>query len=168
MAGIFYHNAIDILSLAGLFSHMALLLDVPHADSIEHPEDTAALARLFETMGNTKQALTLYEKALGEGLPKADYWDTLERCSFLHKRSGNWHKAISQWEHAAQADQMYAYEELAKYYEHHAKDLLIAHKWTTRAIQTLEKRHIPAYQYQGWKISLEHRLERLKRKLARQ
>lgn len=168
MAGIFYHNAIDILSLVGLFSHMAFLLDVPHTDSIEHPEDTAALARLFEAMGNTKQALTLYEKALSESQPKTIYWDTLERYSFLLKRTGNWHQAITQWEHAAQADQMYAFEELAKYYEHHAKDLMIAYEWTTRAIQALETKHIPAYQYQGWKTSLEHRLNRLKRKLARQ
>ena len=168
MAGIFYHNAIDILSLAGLFSHMAFLLEAPHADPIEHPEDTAALARLFEAMGNIPQALRLYEKALGESLPETVYWDTLERSSFLLKRTGNWLKAIAQWEQAAQAEHLYAFEELAKYYEHHAKDLVTAHKWTTRAIRTLASKHIPAYQYQVWKVNLDHRLDRLKRKMSRQ
>ena len=168
MAGIFYHNAIDIFSLAGLFSHMAFLLEIPHTETIEHPQDIAAIGRLFEAMGNMTQALKLYEKALGEDLPKAVYWDTLERYSFLLKRNGNWHEAIAQWEHAAQAGQMYAFEELAKYFEHHAKDLNLAHDWTSRAIQALKTKHIPAYQYQNWKTSLEYRLDRLDRKLARQ
>ena len=168
MAGIFYHNAIDILSLAGLFSHMAFLLHEPHSDAIHHPEDTAALARLFESMGDIAQAQALYHKALRENLPEHVYWDTLERCSFLLKRAGDWLKAIALWERAAQAGQLYAFEELAKYYEHHAKDLGAAHEWTSRAKQVLVAKHLPAYQYQGWQIALNHRLDRLERKLARQ
>ena len=166
MAGIFYHNAIDILSLAGLFSHMTDVLADPATDRVEHPEETAAIARLFESMGNADQALKLYEKALRESLPEPIYWDTLERYSFLLKRTGNWQGAITQWEHAARAEQMYAFEELAKYYEHHAKDLPVAQQWTNRALQTLETKHIPAYQYQVWKDNLEHRLDRLKRRIG--
>lgn len=168
MAGIFYHNAIDILSLAGLFSHMAFLLHEPHSDAIAHPEDTAALARFFESMGDTAQAQDLYQSALNETLPDPIYWDTLERYSFLLKRAGKWNKAISLWERAAADGQLYAFEELAKYYEHHAKNLSAAHQWTSRAKQALESKHFPVFQYQGWQISIDHRLDRLERKLARQ
>ena len=166
LAGVFYHNAIDILSLAGLFSHMAFLLNEPHSEEIAHPEDTAALARFFETMGDKSQAVTLYQRALQEKLPSDLYWDTLERFSFLLKRSGEWESAIALWEQAALAGHLYAFEELAKYYEHHAADLPAAHDWTSQAIGALEHLHLPPYMYQQWLASFNHRLERLNRKLT--
>ena len=168
MVGIFYHNAIDILSLAGLFSHMAFLLHKPHSEEISHAEDTASLARFFESSGDTAQAKALYQQALQEKLPDTLYWEVLNRYSFLLKRSGDWSGAIAIWEKAAQAQHQYAFEELAKYYEHHAKDLPAAHEWASRAITALEGQYLPAYEYHLWKSRLAHRLDRLNRKLARQ
>jgi uncharacterized protein YprB with RNaseH-like and TPR domain len=168
MAGIFYHNAIDILSLAGLFSHMAFLLQEPSSEEIIHAEDTVSLARFFESLGEVSQAETLYQKALNEDLPQALYWDTLERFSFLLKRKGDWRSAIRLWEQAAQANQMYAFEELAKYYEHHVKQLLVAREWTSHAIRVLEKEYFPAHEVHYWQQSLDHRLKRLDRKISQQ
>ncbi|MBW6466620.1 MAG: ribonuclease H-like domain-containing protein [Brevefilum sp.] len=168
MVGIFYHNAIDILSLAGLFSHMAFLLHQPHSEEISHAEDTASLARFFEISGDTVQAKALYQQALQEKLPEALHWDALNRYSFLLKRAGDWPGAIALWEQAAQAQHQYAFEELAKYFEHHAKDLVEAHQWTSRAITALEDHYLPAYEYHYWNSRHAHRLDRLNRKLARQ
>jgi uncharacterized protein len=168
MVGIFYHNAIDILSLAGLFSHMAFLLHQPHSEEISHAEDTVSLARFFESTGDTAQAKALYQQALQEKLPEALYWEALNRYSFLLKRAGDWPGAIVLWEQAAQAHHQYAFEELAKYYEHHAKDLVEAHKLTTRAIAILEGHYLPAFEYHQWKSRHAHRLDRLNRKLAHQ
>lgn len=168
IAGIFYHNAIDILSLAGLFSHMAFLLHQPHSSKIRHPEDIVALARFFEAMDNSNQAQALYQKALSLNLPKDLYWDTLERFSFLLKREGDWASAITLWEQAAQSNALYAYEELAKYYEHRVKDLEAAKRWTVQGINLLEEQHLPAYQYQIWRESLAYRLNRLERRLTAQ
>ncbi len=88
LAGIFYHNAIDILSLAGLFSHMAFLLHDPHSENIQHAEDIVALARFFESMADIPRAKSLYQRALGSNLPEDLYWDTLERYSFLLETPG--------------------------------------------------------------------------------
>ncbi len=166
LAGVFYHNAIDILSLAGLFSHMAFMLNEPHSEEITHPEDTAALARFFEAMGDKPQSVALYQRALQEGLPPNLYWDTLEKFSFLLKRSGEWEPAIALWEQAALAGHLYAFEELAKYYEHHASDLSAAREWTIQAIANLEHLPLQHYEYQQWLASFNHRLARLNRKLA--
>ena len=166
MAGIFYHNAIDILSLAGLFGHMAFLLDDPHSDRIQHGEDVVALARFFESMGEIPQAEALYQKALRADLPEEIYWDTVQRFSFLLKRKGEWQAAIALWEQAAGNEELYAFEEIAKYYEHQVKDIEEAHRWTVGAITTLNSRHFPAYQYRFWQESLSHRLERLERRLS--
>lgn len=166
MAGIFYHNAIDILSLAGLFSHMAFLLHNPHSDKIQHGEDVVALARFFESMGETDQSESLYRKALQNDLVEDLYWDTLERFSFLLKRKGDWEAALALWQIASENGALYAFEELAKFYEHRSKDLQVAQDWTIRGIETLERGHLPAYEYHQWRESLVYRLERLERKIT--
>ena len=168
LAGIFYHNAIDILSLAGLFSHMAFLLHDPHSENIQHAEDIVALARFFESMADIPRAKSLYQRALGSNLPEDLYWDTLERYSFLLKRQEEWGSAIILWEKAANNSALYAHEELAKYYEHQVKNLELAQKWTLEAIEKLNKNHMPAYEYQNWKESFEHRLSRLERRIGNQ
>jgi uncharacterized protein YprB with RNaseH-like and TPR domain len=166
MAGIFYHNAIDILSLAGLFSHMAFLLHNPHSEKIQHGEDTVALARFFEAMGEPEQAESLYRKALQNDLVEDLCWDTLERFSFLLKRKEDWDAALAVWEIASENGALYAFEELAKYYEHRHKNLSMAQEYTTRGLAALELGHLPAYEYHRWRESLMHRLERLERKIA--
>jgi uncharacterized protein YprB with RNaseH-like and TPR domain len=168
MAGIFYHNAFDILSLAGLFSHMAFLLNNPYSEKIQYGEDIVALARFFEFSKDFEQAQRLYEKAITSNLPKELYWDTVKRYSFLLKRQGDWSAATSLWGAAAENGALYAHEELAKYYEHHAKDLTLARTWTLKAKDVLERHHMPAYEYRQWQDSLDYRLARLKRKLSNQ
>jgi uncharacterized protein len=167
MAGIFYHNAIDILSLAGLFSHIAFLLNNPHSENIQHGEDIVALARFFESMGDIQEAESLYRKALQTNLMEDLYWDTLERFSFLLKRKDDWESAIALWKVAAENDALYAFEELAKYYEHREKNLFLAQDWTKKGIEVLEKGHLPAYETHSWLENLLYRLDRLERKLAR-
>ncbi len=166
MAGIFYHNAVDILSLTGLFSHMAFLLHDPFSEKIYHPEDIISLARFFESVDRTKTAQRLYEKSLTLDLKSSHQLETLEKLSFLHKRCGQWDSAIRCWEEASQAGEIYAFEELAKYYEHHAKDLNKAQTWTLAGIDCLQQQHFPAYVYQTWQAEFQHRLKRLQRRLA--
>ncbi len=168
LAGIFYHNAIDILSLAGLFGHMAFLLDDPHSERIQHGEDVVALARFFELMGEIPEAEALYQKALSTDLPEEVYWDTVQRFSFLLKRKGEWPAAIALWEPAAENGALYAFEEIAKYYEHQMGDLEEAHRWTVGALTVLNGQHFPAYEYHSWQEKLTHRLERLERRLGRE
>jgi hypothetical protein len=166
LSGIFYHNAIDILSLAGLYSHMAFLLDEPHSNRISYAEDVVALARFFESMGDIPQAQSLYQKALHKELEEDLYWDTIERYSFLLKRKGDWDAALTLWMQAAENKALYAFEELAKFYEHRQKDFTMAKAWTNKALDVLKKHVLPAYEYHLWNEKLEHRLGRLERRLS--
>ena len=165
MAGIFYHNAIDILSLAGLFSHMAFLLNDPHSEKIQHGEDIVALARFFESMDDIGQADGLYQKALGLELNEDLYWDTVQRYAFLLKRQEDWPAALALWEEAAEHHALYAFEELAKYFEHRVKQIENAYRWTTSALTLLNEKPMPAYEYHYWLERFDHRLERLTRRI---
>ena len=168
LAGIFYHNAIDILSLAGLFSHTAYLLDDPLSRDLPFDEDVVALARFFESLRNIPLAEALYQKALGLELEESLYWDSLSRLAFLQKRREDWDSALALWEVAAENNFLYAFEELAKYFEHRVKDLESARIWSIRALEVLENKHFPSYKYIHWRGRLDHRLNRLQRRLSRQ
>lgn len=169
MRRVFYHNALDVLSLAALFSHITGLLADPLHCPETHRVDRAAMGRLFEDLGEDELAAQLYETSLqdpGDFLSNALYWETLQRLSFLHKRQGNYPQAMHLWEEAARNDQLYAHVELAKVFEHILHDYHQALRWTQQAIQTIRRAGLPIYEKALWKSELEHRQERLMRKIA--
>jgi len=164
MRGIFYHNSIDILSLAALFAHTAQMLEMPLIQQPEDAVDLASIARLFQFLGDADTAMTLFEQSLGAHLPTEVYWKTLARAAALLKQQGNFTVAVSLWEKAAEQGQLYACEELAKYYEHRTCDIPQALHWAEHAIAALMITPLEPLQRKWWLASLSHRIERLQRK----
>jgi uncharacterized protein YprB with RNaseH-like and TPR domain len=163
---VFYHNAMDVVSLAALLNHTASLLETPFNQAPIEYIDLAAVARLFDDLGHTGQAAQLYEACIKAPLPEDIYHDTLLRLSFLYKRNDNYAAAVPLWEQAAAQRRIYAYEELAKYFEHHAQDLPAALKWTVEALEHLDQDDFPSIEAAYWKHEFRHRLERLQKKLS--
>jgi hypothetical protein len=75
--------------------------------------------------------------------------------------------AIALWRQAAGDGQVYAHIELAKYYEHRARDYREAAGWTQAAISLVEAPAFAEGARQRWLAELEHRMARLRRKLDR-
>ena len=74
LAGVFYHNVFDIVSLAVLFDYMANVLDSP-SDFNLHSLDVVAVARLYEENGRIEDAAELYEQGLSSGLPEDVFFE---------------------------------------------------------------------------------------------
>ncbi|RME76430.1 MAG: hypothetical protein D6784_05880 [Chloroflexi bacterium] len=163
LRGVFYHNRMDLLAMAGLLNHVADLLESPLDGRVAHPLDRLALARLCESAGRVALAEQLYRLSLEAGLPEESYQDALARLSALLKRQGRLAQAIPLWEEAAQAGQIYACVELAKYYEHTARDLTQALRWTEAGLSLLTTPSRRA----RWHAELRHRQKRLHRRLGR-
>jgi uncharacterized protein YprB with RNaseH-like and TPR domain len=68
LKNVFYHNAMDILALAALFSYTASLLADPLNGGIKHGVDLVAMAKLFEDLGQLETARQVYEHSLGHDL----------------------------------------------------------------------------------------------------
>lgn len=160
---VFYHNAMDVVSLAALLNHTSRLLENPMAHSSQEIIDLAAVARLLEELGHFERAGELYESCLRGELPAELYDDTLLRLSLLHKRNDNYPAAVPLWEQATARRNIIAYEELAKYYEHHAQDFEMALKWSKAALELIDTAGLPSDEISQWKPKFEHRLQRLQR-----
>jgi uncharacterized protein YprB with RNaseH-like and TPR domain len=173
LKSVFYHNAIDILSLAALLSHVADLLGAAFGtegalrETVVHGLDLVAMGKLFEDLRRLETAARLYEHGLAGDLPGETYWEAARRLSFLHKRRGDLLAAVALWRQAAGDGQVYAHVELAKYYEHRARDYDEAAGWTQAAMALVEAPAFPGGARQRWLAELEHRLARLRRKLDR-
>ncbi len=162
---VFYHNAMDVVSLAALLNHTSAMLEDPFIQPIDEYIDLAAVGRLMEDLGHIETAARIYETCLKAELPDEVYNDTLLHLSLLHKRNNNYPAAIPLWEQAASHHRIYAFEELAKYYEHHADDLQEALHWTEQALDFLEASLLSPLDVGQWKPDFLHRLDRLTRKL---
>lgn len=165
LRGVLYHNAMDVLAMAGLNRYMAKLIENPLDGMIEHGVDLAAIGRLYEDLGFWDKAVQIFEKALGQDLPPEAALQTIKRLSYLQKRRGEYSMALSLWMQAAADRQLYAHEELAKYFEHNTKDLHKAKRWTEAALVILQR--APIYEKAIWEYDLLYRLKRLEKKLAR-
>jgi hypothetical protein len=164
LGGVFYHNDMDVVAMAALLAHMNDMLENPYGGKVEHGLDFVALGKLFEDLGHREQAARLFERGLEFELDESDFGVAVKRLSILQKRRGDMGEAIRLWEDAAKRGHLYAFIELAKYYEHKQRDLKSAMKWTKSALKRVERTDMPAYVRSYWTEEIEHRMERLKRK----
>ena len=167
MKSVFYHNAVDVLSLAALLSHIAGLLDDPLGGAVVHGLDLVSMGKLYGDLGHLEKAVQLYEHGLAHDLPEENHWDAVRRLSFIQKRRGNLSAACASWREAAGSGQIYAHVELAKFYEHKQRDYAEAAQWTQAAIALVNVPGFPRHERRRWLADLEHRLARLHRKLDR-
>lgn len=164
LKGVFYHNAMDVIALAALLSHIVSILENPFSPLVEHGLDFIALGKYFEDIDEWDTAARLYERGLEMDLPEEDFWQAVRRLSQLQKRRGNLESALGLWERAASQGHIYAHIEIAKYYEHHTRDYIAARNWTESAIKQTKEQNLPDYVQSYWMDDLCHRLIRLQRK----
>ena len=160
---IFYHNAQDVLSMVTLATRLARFLRDPFGEGgARQGLEFYALGNLYEQQGQLQGAVAAYRAALLLAMPVLLRERAWERLSALLKRQGVWTEAIEIWEALVQRPgnhPLYAYVELAKYYEHRRGDLERAEEMVHQAMAEHGERS------QG--EDLVHRLERIRRKKAK-
>lgn len=166
LGGVFYHNAIDILTLASLFNHTSTLLTDPIHQAVHSGLDMAAIARLYEELGWFDRAAALYEASLGQGLPEEFFFKTIDRYALLCRKHGEWQQAVRLWHKAAEHGYWSACVELAKYYEHQERNYEEALRWTQEAIALLPNFFRFGYTRRAQEDTLNRRMARLQRKMG--
>ena len=146
LAGVFYHNAMDIVSLASLFELGTFLINAPNSEDVFGIE-SIAIAKIYEELEDYSTASQLYEKGLRSGLPKDLYIQNSNSIRPNESKNNQWSEAIELWKKAANADQAEACIELAKYFEHQEKNYAEAMTWAKLALAIVKKSKDPFDQH---------------------
>jgi uncharacterized protein YprB with RNaseH-like and TPR domain len=166
---VFLHNQMDLRGLAALSTRVLSLLAEPEKTGKDALE-LFGVSRICERRGEADRARTLYQKSISSDLPPET--DRAARTSLarLAKRDGDLALARELWESTVglSKEGLEAYEQLAIYYEHHAREPHQAARVARSALAELRRAHrqgtIAAAMHRRCRERFEHRLARLERK----
>lgn len=156
------HNALDIRSLSVLLARLCSAFSQP--EQIAFSEDLLGVGKTLEKGGYTQEAQRCYQLLDGTRMGG----DARDKLSRLYKRERAWDEAVGVYEQMIRRGEggIKPYVELAKYYEHHARDAQRALSCTRAAIERLEQLsllgHFEPQQFE----ELQRRETRLKRKIS--
>jgi hypothetical protein len=132
---IFFHNAIDILSLACLTAVVPQAFREPAR--LKHGAELAGLARWLCKEDRLEEAVTLMRLALERPMSDALVWETLWRLADSERKLHAQASAVAAWRELSQVRnpfQAQALERLAMHYERVEKNLAMALECTQAAL----------------------------------
>jgi uncharacterized protein len=162
LAGVVRHNQMDLRGLAALFCKMnKLLSEGPNAAKEFESLDLFGLSRFLQRRGEDDRAHSACVQALAIGLPSEIRPKARRELALMAKRHGQHAEAAEIWLEIASDPQVgiHACEQLAIYFERHAKDLAKAAQFAQLAIATLRRRRA-----NSWDPLLTARFARLEHK----
>lgn len=166
------HNQMDLRGLAALSSRILSLL----SDAENLGQDGLELfgvSRICEKQGEHRRARKLYEKSVASFLPAETDRAARRSLAGLAKREGDFGLACKLWKDALGNSRhgYEAYEQLAMYYEHKARNPEQARQIVSQALAELRRAiqvgDIAPAAYREFKARFDRRLERLERKSRR-
>jgi len=155
---VFTHNRMDIISMASLLKHLADLTETCQETGQGQHIDFLKMATLLYERGNPEKAQKMLESLLGSN--RIDVAIGARRSlSLMYKKARRWKDAIALWQEivAINPHDVFAVEELAKFYEHHTRNFGKALEMVRKLLD--EARNLSDTERE----SLEHRLHRLHR-----
>jgi hypothetical protein len=169
---IFYHNQMDLRGLAGLSARVLSVL----ADAENQCTDAFELfgiSRICERRGESARARILFQRSIDGELPLETERVARRSLAVMAKRDGDFARARELWKSMLgySREGLEAYEQLAIYYERHAREPHEALSITQKAMAELRRGNragvIGTSLYKRSHARFERRLSRLERKTSR-
>lgn len=172
LVSIFLHNQMDLRGLAALATRVLSLLGNPETHGRD-PLEIFGLSRICERRGESTRARKLYELSIAGELPSCAGRIARRSLARLAKRDGDHSFACQLWEQMLDHSRegLEAYEQLAIYYEHRAREPHRAAVLMRMALSELRRANrlgiIPTGAQKAWRLRFQRRLVRLERKAGR-
>lgn len=159
--GVFYHNAMDIISLAAFIS-------VVNEISTQNKDYFAKFETLNFSIAKQFEKNKIFEKAIESYEITAEQTNLSDHVKMncylslakLYKRQNQLELAIRNWQNATKYNNVEAYIELAKVYEHNLKNFKQAIEYCQNALSILEN-SIESISNKRMIEACNHRLKRL-------
>ncbi len=162
ITGVFYHNEMDVVSLAALVSIVNEISDENERHFFTYNTLHFSLARQFDKNRNFSKAIDYYLRALEQpNLPHSIRETTLLSLANLYKKSELLEKAMSVWQEAAALGSFEALIEMAKILEHKQKEYELAMDCCKKALNLLSN-DVNSIKQMLIRETIEYRMERLK------
>jgi uncharacterized protein len=172
LVSVLNHNQMDLRGLAALSSRILTLLSDAE-NLVQDGLELFGVSRICEKRGQHKRARKLYEKSIESFLPTETDRAARRSLARLAKREGDFELACELWKGALGNSRhgYEAYEQLALYYEHRARNPEQARQVVSQALAELRRAirvgNITPGAYREFKGRFDRRLDRLERKSRR-
>lgn len=130
------HNELDILSMVSLLARLTSLLQNPLSEA-DGGYELLGLGRIFEATGKTDTMLECLEACTGSDRYTIRS-QAVKRLTGVYKKNGSYDMALEHWKRMESEDsgfELFHLVEMAKYYEHKAKDAVFALVLVNKAMQ---------------------------------
>jgi len=169
---VFQHNQMDLRGLAGLSSRILSLLS--DAETLgQDGLELFGVSRICERRGDGTRARKLYEQSIASVLPVETDRTARRSLARLAKRDGDFALACDLWRGALGNSRpgYEAYEQLAIYHEHQARNPQEAREVVRQALDELRRANhagtLAPSAYHEIRARFEYRMARLERKSTR-
>ena len=163
---VFYHNALDIMTLAAVTVELARAMGEAAPARSTLPWTSSASAACWKPRVHGSSRSTTCQRALSGGLPEEIEARALHQLALQYKRQRQHELAVETWlelTRRASPLALEAFEELAIHYEHHQRDPQGAHGVHARRPRTPARAaFLPSHTER-----FTHRLQRLRLKTTR-
>lgn len=165
LGGVFYHNRMDVLSLALIFDYASGLIINPLIDNAVMKEDIISIARFFEKQGDQERSTELFRSSLANGLPENLSAHFLFKMGCLCRKHKNDEIALELWKYSFERGEYQAAIELSKFYEHQARDFIEARHWALSGLDLLKGNHRTTPLTNQDQVKIINRLNRIEKKI---
>ncbi|MEN6529823.1 MAG: hypothetical protein ABFC97_08220, partial [Anaerolineaceae bacterium] len=130
LADVIYHNAQDVVSLAALFIHITQLLEADLNQMEISTEDLIAISSIYWNLHSYETAHTILQSCEKRDLTRSQLARVHGMLGRYSKQQRLLSEAADHWQIAARNGDFASCVDLAIYYEHEARDINSAIKWT--------------------------------------
>ncbi|HRK33028.1 MAG TPA: ribonuclease H-like domain-containing protein [Candidatus Hydrogenedentes bacterium] len=172
LTGVLYHHKMDILSLVALAGWLSQCLCQPNGEGFTHTEDKFSLVKVFFNQKRYQDVIVHGERIIADERDTGLRRECLEMLAIASKRLNDFPRMqdILTLMVTEYPSDLNARWELAKHYEHRARNLAEAERICSEAISQLETRIALGRALgvsESMLASFEHRLARIRSKMKR-
>ena len=165
--GVFYHNAMDVVSLVAFMKVINEISTNNYQYSDHYETLNYSIAKQFEKNKSHVDAIKTYKLALDQNnLPETIRLNCMLSLAKLYKNANLQNLAINYWKQAIEIGSFDAHIELAKIYEHKFKDFEVALDYCKKALLILEN-DIESIKGKFLYEKLQHRIKRIINKASK-